>query len=87
MTYSSKVVVAVENLKARLQTRYERCLPEKTGQIGEVLHAAEVAAWDTQFPHLFLPELADEGISRLVATQPAGAAARDALDACLACAA
>ena len=66
----NRLPVAIEQLKARLQSRYEQTLPGKAGQIREVIRAAESAAWTTPFPHLFLPELADEGISRLAAIQP-----------------
>ena len=83
----AKITGAIVQLKSRLQTRYESCLPGKSGQIRQIIHAAEDAAWGTGFPHLFLPELADEGIARLVATQPIAFAEREAASACLACAA
>ena len=83
----SRLLPALEQLKARLQARYEQCLPGKSGQIREVIRAAEEAAWSTSFPHLFLPELAHEGVSRLIAIQPPAFAEREEAIACLACAA
>ncbi len=67
-----KLHAAIVQLKSRLQARYDQCLPGKDGQVREIIEAAEAAAWQTSFPHLFLPEFADEGITRLMATQPAG---------------
>ena len=63
---SNKLVAAVDALKIRLQARYERFLPGETALIGKALEEAESVAWSTDFPHLFLPDLVEEEIARII---------------------
>lgn len=66
--YRGRLAVAVRDLKARLQARYEGRFPGEGKRIRAVIAEAETAAWYTEFPHLFLPDLADEAIARLPAS-------------------
>jgi hypothetical protein len=52
-------------LKVRLQARYERRFPGKGSGIRRAIKEAEIEAWRTPFPHLFLPDLTEEAIARL----------------------
>ena len=63
--YSARLEVALRELKLRLQAQYEQCFPGEAVRIREALSRAETAAWHTDFPHLFLPDLAAEAIERL----------------------
>ncbi|HEY5893985.1 MAG TPA: hypothetical protein VIT91_12210 [Chthoniobacterales bacterium] len=63
--YCSRVRVAIADLKGRLQERYERVFPERSVLIHKAIEEAEALAWRTSFPHLFLPELAEDRIARL----------------------
>lgn len=63
--YCAKLEVALRELKVRLQAQYERRFPGAGMRIREVLSQAELVAWRTDFPHLFLPDLAEEAIERL----------------------
>ncbi len=63
---NNKLVAAVDELKLRLQARYERFLPGEKALIRKALEEAESIAWSTQFPHLFLPDLVEEGIARII---------------------
>ena len=63
--YRGRLAVAIRELRARLQVRYERRFPGQGRQIREAIAEAEVAAWHTEFPHLFLPDLAEEAVARL----------------------
>jgi hypothetical protein len=63
--YCRRLEVALRELKLRLQAQYERRLPGEAMRIREAIRQAEIVAWHTDFPHLFLPDLAEEAITRL----------------------
>lgn len=65
--------MAVEDLKLRLQREYESRYPGSGFRIRKVIEEAEVVAWGTSFPHLFLPDLAEEAIARAVGSSRLGA--------------
>jgi hypothetical protein len=54
----------INELKGRLQTRFETHLPGHQSLIKTSIEEAEVIAWRTPFPHLFLPDLVEERITR-----------------------
>ena len=56
--YCGRVTAAVRELKVRLQARYESRFPGEVVRIGEAIR-------QTDFPHLFLPDLAEEAIAQL----------------------
>jgi hypothetical protein len=60
-----KLQMALGELKQRLQVRYERRLPGERNRIRKAIQDAEVAAWQTCFPHLFLPDLVEDAIDHL----------------------
>ena len=62
--FCQRLRVALRNLKVRLQKQYEQRLPGEGSRIRHALERAEAAAWRTPFPHLFLPDLAEEAIVR-----------------------
>jgi hypothetical protein len=62
--YRCRLAVAV-CAKTRLLADYERRFPSAASQIRDAVAEAEVAAWHTEFPHLFLPDLAEEAVARL----------------------
>ena len=55
----------IADLKERLQARYEKELSMHPRAIREAIEEAEVIAWCTRFPHLFLPDLAEIRIANL----------------------
>ncbi len=63
--YCSRLAVVLRELKLRLQEQYERRFPGEAKRIHEAITQAEIVAWRTEFPHLFLPDLAEEAIARL----------------------
>ena len=63
--YCGRLKVALRELKLRLQAHYERRFPGEAVRIGEAINQAEIVAWHTDFPHLFLPDLAEEAMTRL----------------------
>ena len=66
--FCKKLMIALGELKVRLQEQYERRFPGEGSRIRKAIEEAEVAAWHTPFPHLFLPDLAEEAIARLAAS-------------------
>ena len=60
----ARLEVALRELKLRLQAQYERRFPGEAMRIREAISQAEIMAWHTDFPHLFLPDLAEEAIAR-----------------------
>jgi hypothetical protein len=67
-----KLLRAVSELKARLRERYERVFVHSDEQIEAALANAEALAWETSFPHLVLPLLAEELLDRASARQRGG---------------
>ena len=63
--YCGRLEVALRELKFRLQAQYERRFPGEAMRIRQAISQAETVAWQTDFPHLFLPDLAEEAIARL----------------------
>lgn len=63
--FYGRVTAALIDLKVRLQVQYERRFPGEGSRIRDAIEEAEVAAWQTPFPHLFLPDLVEEAIARL----------------------
>ena len=63
--YCSRLELALLELRLRLQAQYERRFPAEGVRINEAIRQAEMVAWQTDFPHLFLPDLAEEAIARL----------------------
>jgi hypothetical protein len=63
--FCRRLMVALGDLKVRLQARYERRFPDEGFRIRKAIEEAEMEAWSTPFPHLFLPDLAEEAIARL----------------------
>lgn len=62
---AKSLAAVVASLRARLQARYERSFPGQAGRIADALETAESAAWCTMFPHLFLPDFAEDQMARL----------------------
>lgn len=65
--FCQRLLVALSDLKGRLQTQYETRFPGEGARIRKAIEEAERTAWQTPFPHLFLPDLAEEAITRLAA--------------------
>jgi hypothetical protein len=63
--FCKRLMDALEDLKVRLQARYEHRFPGAGSRIRNAIDEAEKEAWGTSFPHLFLPDLAEEAIARL----------------------
>jgi hypothetical protein len=65
VVFCGRLMAALGDLKVRLQAQYERRFPGEGSRIRKAIEEAEVAAWHTPFPHLFLPDLAEEAIAGL----------------------
>lgn len=66
--FCERLMAALDDLKGRLQAQYERRFPGEGSRIRRAIEEAEEVAWRTPFPHLFLPDLAEEAIVRLAAS-------------------
>jgi hypothetical protein len=62
-TFTNSLAEAIAALKTRLVVRYERHFPGRSAVIRSAVEMAEAVAWCTPFPHLFLPELAEQQIA------------------------
>src|SRR4051812_22980341 len=71
------LLVALADLKTRLQRKFELAYPGHSQVIRRAVAEAEQLAWQTPFPHLLLPDLAEVRVSELVAA-PARAFSRAA---------
>jgi hypothetical protein len=63
------LVRTIQDLRTRLQKSYERRFPGQSARIRHAIKEAEALAWSTSYPHLFLPDLAEIEVTRLV-SQP-----------------
>ena len=66
--FRNSLVIALDDLKVRLQAHYESRFPGKGRLIREAIGEAEESAWSTQYPHLFLPDLVEEAMARFGAS-------------------
>jgi hypothetical protein len=62
--FCQRLVVALGELKVRLEAQYVSRFPGQEFRIRKAIEDAEAAAWRTSFPHLFLPDLAEEAIEK-----------------------
>jgi hypothetical protein len=62
------LVGAIVKLKSRLIAKYERSHPGRSHVIRQAVTEAEALAWETAFPHLFLPDFAEARVAEIVAT-------------------
>jgi hypothetical protein len=71
LVFLQAVSAAVTQLKQKLQQDYERVYPDLRDIIHLVLDEEEAKAWELSlFPHLFLPDLVEEHVTKL-GLQPA----------------
>ena len=73
--FCRKVVAGVVDLKNRLVEKYELALPGQSSLVNRAVDEATELAWETPFPHLFLPDFVELRIAQLA---PAYALARAA---------
>lgn len=73
--FCRKLVAKVVDLKDRLVERYEAALPGQSSRVNQAVEEAAALAWETEFPHLFLPDLVELRLGQLA---PAYAVARAA---------
>jgi hypothetical protein len=59
-----ELFAALGELRNRLHEKYERALPGRTSLVRQAVSEAEALAWQTPFPHLFLPDLAELRIAQ-----------------------
>ena len=72
--FSERLHRAIDALKHRLLARHEPTFPGRSEELRSAIEIAESVAWCTPFPHLFLPELAEQQIALLAgAKSPAPA--------------
>jgi hypothetical protein len=71
--FCRQLIDALASLKHRLVSKYESMLPGSGDLIRRAVNEAEQAAWETAFPQLLLPDLAEARLSTLA---PAYARAR-----------
>ena len=62
--FRRKLKAAVSQVKERLIARYESV---SSGRVRAALAVAETQAWETPFPHLFFPDLAEAHLATVIA--------------------
>ena len=67
--FCREIVAALGKLKSRLQEKYERAYPGHGQLIRQAVAEAEELAWQTAFPHLFLPDFAEVRLAEMVAAR------------------
>jgi hypothetical protein len=72
--FCQKLVVAIAQLRTRLRDKYAHLFPDRDDSLARALAEAEELAWQTPFPHLFLPGLAEVKVGE-IANVPAYAQA------------
>lgn len=66
LRFCQQLVSALEGLKGRLQERYEHAWPDRRDLIERAVTEAEGLAWQTSFPQLVFPDLAEARVAALV---------------------
>jgi hypothetical protein len=67
--FCRELVSALGNLKSRLHEKFERAHPGRSQVIRQAVAEAEELAWETSFPHLFLPDFAEVRVAEVVAAR------------------
>src|SRR4051812_25176374 len=67
-----QLIVALADLKARLQSKFEQAYPGHSQVIRRAVSEAEQPAWQTPFPHLLLPDFAEVRVLELVSAPARG---------------
>jgi hypothetical protein len=67
--FCREIVATLGKLKGRLQEKYERAYPDHSQLIHQAVAEAEELAWQTSFPHLFLPDFAELRFAEIVAAR------------------
>jgi hypothetical protein len=74
--FCRKLADALVTLKKQLIVKYEDALPGRRHLVPQLIAEAEALAWETPFPHLFLPDFAEARFAEVLgAEQPAFARA------------
>lgn len=70
--FCGKLVDSLTALKEQLRAKFERHLPGRGDFVHDLISDAEAHAWETQFPLLFLPDIAELRFAEALANrQPA----------------
>ena len=64
-----KLLRAIADLRQNLEERYALSQPHDAELVRASFAEAEALAWETSFPHLFLPLLAEEKVSLAFASR------------------
>lgn len=67
--FCRELVSALGELKSRLREKFERAHPGRSQIIRQAVAEAEELAWETSFPHLFLPDFAEARLAEAVAAR------------------
>ena len=67
--FCAKLADALVALKQHLIAKYEDALPGRRHLVRELIAQAEAQAWETPFPHLFLPDFAEARFEAALATE------------------
>lgn len=70
-TACRKLLRAISDLRQDLEQRYATSRPHDAELVRTSFAEAEALAWETSFPHLFLPLLAEEKVSLAFARRSA----------------
>ena len=63
--FCSHLKQVIARTKERLQAKYEELFPFSRANVEQALNEAEELAWETPFPHLFLPDFAEVRVNAL----------------------
>ena len=58
--FCRKLLAGLRHVKDTVRQRYQRDMEDYDRVLGLALQEAEAIAWQTRFPHLFFPTLAEE---------------------------
>jgi hypothetical protein len=67
--FCRELLAALGDLKTRLHEKFERSHPGRGRMIRQAVAEAEELAWETPFPHLFLPDFAELRLAAMVAAR------------------
>jgi hypothetical protein len=67
--FCRELVSALGELKSRLHEKFGRAHPGRAQIIRQAIAEAEELAWETSFPHLFLPDFAEVRLAEAVAAR------------------
>jgi len=64
--FCPQLIARLGRVKTQLQEKFEQAYPGSAHLVHQAVAEADALAWETSFPHLFLPDFAEARLAEIV---------------------